>query len=123
MNICLFAAGVVSTAVFLIHTFVGGREIAAPLLAAKDLHPVPKFTQYYCWHLVTIVLAAMAAAYGFAAIDPSARDLAAFVTFLAAAFSVFGLILAPAKGQKYKHMPQGWLFVPVTALGVIGLLA
>ncbi len=122
MNWLILAAGAASGVICLIHVFAGGRHIAGPLLSARDLHDVPKYTQYYCWHLVTIVLAAMSLAFIYAAIGTGARDVAMVMGVIAAAFAVFGLIIVPVMKQSYREMPQGWLFVPVALLGIAGAL-
>lgn len=122
MNIAFACAASLGALWTGVHVFAGGRTVADPLLAAEDLKPVPKFTQYYCWHLVTLTLALMAVGFGIAAIADPGRMLGAFLTAMAAAFAVWGIVLAPIKGQSYGQMPQGWLFVPVAVAGLIGLM-
>lgn len=55
MNIWFLMAGLFSFAVCLTHIILGGREAARPLLDA-DLRAIPKYTNYYCWHMVTIII-------------------------------------------------------------------
>jgi len=123
MNYLLLAAAGLSAAVCLIHTFAGGRTIAAPLLKAQDLKPVPKYVTYYCWHIVTIVLAMIAGMFAVAGLRAESLDLGLTATALTAAFCLLGLAVPPLKKQKYTHMPQGWLFLPVAVLGVLGILS
>ncbi|EFO32710.1 conserved hypothetical protein [Roseibium sp. TrichSKD4] len=120
MNVYFLVAAILSLAVFLLHTFAGGRVIARPLLASTDLAIVPKLVSYYCWHLVTIVLFVIGTMYGLAALEPSSIDVAWFATILAGAFCAFGLVLPVWNRQSYKNMPQGWLFLPILILGIIG---
>lgn len=122
MNVWLFSASVVTAAIWGIHTFLGGRSIAQPLISANDLESVPKWTQYYCWHVVTITLAVMAIGLGYAAFVPDASDIAILIGLLAAAFSVFGLILPKRVNVSYAEMPQGFLFLPVAGLVAIALI-
>lgn len=122
MNMLILLAGGASGIICLIHVFAGGRHIARPLLGARDLHDVPKYTQYYCWHLVTIVLAAMSLAFLYAAFSAGARDVAMVMGVIAAAFAVFGLLIVPITKQSYRQMPQGWLFLPVALLGIAGAM-
>ncbi len=68
MNMFLLAAAVASFLTFGIHTIAGGISIARPFLASKDLHDVVKYTQYYCWHITTIVLFGMSAGFMWATI-------------------------------------------------------
>ncbi|GAB2186783.1 hypothetical protein [Roseibium sp. LAB1] len=123
MNGLLLAAAGLSAAVCLIHTFAGGRTIAVPLLNAADLHPVPKYVAYYCWHIVTIVLAMIAVMFALAGTRAESLDLGWVATALTASFCLLGLAVPPLKKQKYSQMPQGWLFLPIVVLGVLGVLS
>lgn len=118
VNLPFLVAGIVSVVVWAIHTFVGGSKVARPLLEAK-LGNTVKYTQYYCWHLVTIVLFMMASAFVYSAFRAS--DLGWVMTLLGGAFALWGLLLPPFVKQSYLNLPQGWLFVPVTAFGLWGL--
>ena len=113
------AAAIAAFATFLIHTILGGREIATPLLAATDLHRIPKYTSYYCWHMVTIVLFAMAAglAWGGWAGD---RALVVALFALAVAFCVLSLAMVRAFRVSPWHMPQWSLFLLIALLSGIG---
>jgi hypothetical protein len=51
-----------------VHTFVGGRQIARPLVEAVELPPVVRHTQYLCWHFTTVAIACMAVFFLVAAI-------------------------------------------------------
>ena len=121
MSVFWLAAAVVSAATCGVHTFVGGRVIAGPLLAAGDLRTVPKVTAYYCWHMVTIVLAAMAMGFGWAATNPRGATLACFLAGLAAAFALLNLGLAVAwRLHPLRGLPQWIFFVLIAGLGVAG---
>jgi heme/copper-type cytochrome/quinol oxidase subunit 3 len=123
MNMFLISAAILSVFVCLLHTFAGGRAIAVPLLKATDLHPVPKYVAYYCWHIVTIVLAMISVMFAVAAMRAQSMDLAWVATALTASFCLLGLVVPPMKKQRYKDMPQGWLFLPIFVLGVLGGVA
>jgi len=103
MNIWFVAAGALSFGITLLHLFGGGPTVAAPLLAAKGLNDVVRYLNYYCWHLVSISLALMALAFGWAA-----------------GFCIWGVALVILKQQQFREMPQGWLFLPVALLGFCG---
>ena len=120
MNTFFLVAGIWCAITWGIHTFLGGRAVAEPLLAAGDLRDTPKYTQFYCWHIVTILLAAMAGGLIYAAFAPGAEDLALLVAGLAIALAVWGLILPRAVGQSFGQMPQGWLLLPIGLLGLAG---
>ena len=122
MNTLLFMAGIWCAITWAIHTFAGGRVVAKPLLAAADLQDTPKYTQFYCWHIVTIVLAGMAGGLVYAAFVPGAADLALLVIALAFALGLWGLVLPRAVGQSFSQMPQGFLLLPIGLLGLAGLV-
>lgn len=114
-------AAALSAAICLIHIFAGGKQIAAPLRATEALHPVVRDTNYLCWHLTTAGIAAIALAFTLATLTANPA-YAVMGTILSGAFAATGLWLVPRIGQPYRHMPQGWLFVPATLLGLWGLL-
>lgn len=121
MNTWLALAAALAAATTLIHFILGGRHVAAPLLAAERLHAVPKFTMYYCWHLVTIVLAALALAFALVATGQGSRDLAIFATGGAALFCLWGLGMTGLFRLRIAHFPQWALFAAITASGALGL--
>lgn len=122
MNAWLVAAAAAAFATFLVHTFIGGRVIAAPLLAAGSLARVPRYTVYYCWHMVTLLLAAMAVALGWSALH---ANVALTVLMLVLALGFAGLSLALVLRFRVSpwHLPQWTFFVVIAALTAAGLWA
>lgn len=120
-NLWLFAAGVSAALSALIHVFAGGPEIARPLLRSNDIADVPKYVNYYCWHLVTLTITAMAAGLIWASFDTTQTGLAWMWTTMAILFTLWSLVLIKWKGQKLFHMPQWTLFGVISVLAVIGL--
>ncbi len=121
MNIYLIAAAVISLFTCLLHVFAASKPIVRPLLTATELHPVPKYTHYYCWHIVSLVLLSMPVGFLLAATRDGARDLGMLMTLLAGSFAVWSLFLVIWKKQKPLQMPQWALFLPTTILGGLGL--
>ncbi|HER26508.1 MAG TPA: hypothetical protein ENI69_05310 [Rhodospirillales bacterium] len=117
----IYAAIIVNFAIFLIHVFVGGPAIARPMLAATDLKTVAKLTNYYCWHLVSIVLFAMGLCWIWFLADPAAREVAILATGFSVAFLVWGLVLVVWKRQRHLEMPQ-WILFAASAAVSIGAL-
>jgi hypothetical protein len=115
-NVWFAAAGVMSLVTCATHITVGGRFIARPLLDARDITAIAKATNYYCWHLVTLAILGMAAAFGWAAWR-GAREFAVFATAEAAAFCALNVALFLAFRQGPLKMPQWALFLAVAALG------
>ena len=123
MSIALIIAGTLSAICFGLHVFMGGREVAAPLLAARDLGKRAKYVQYYCWHLVSISLFLMSVLFFWPALFGRAGDLARLGSVMAALFAGWGILLPPMMRQAaltYRDLPQGWLFVPIAVVGFWG---
>ena len=117
MNNWHFAAGLLSGATCLLHFFAGGPETVPPLLSAKELGTRPKFTAYYCWHLVTLMLATMSAGFLFAALGGAESVL---WTLLASASMFWSLGMIVKYKLRPTEFPQWMLFAPIAICGVIG---
>ncbi len=122
MNLSLVIAGVLAFAVCLIHLILGGREIVRPFLAADQLPTGLRYTMYFCWHLVSLSLAGMAAAFLMAARPGGPASLAAFATVGAASFALLNFAMNARLRLSFAQHPQGFLFVPVATFGAAGLL-
>lgn len=121
MSLPLIVAGVLALGVCLIHVVMGGRQIVRPFLAADHLPAGPRYTMYYCWHVVSLSLAAMAAAFLLAARPGGSATLAAFATVGAVSFAALNFGMNARLRLSFATHPQGFLFLPVAAFGVIGL--
>ncbi len=115
-----FAAGV-SALTLIVHVFAGGRSVARPLLDCA-LGDEARLTAYYCWHLTSLMIGTLSACFGWAALDPGAREVAIVATGLAGASAVWSGLLTVWKRQKVLTLPQWLLFVPIAALGIAGLV-
>lgn len=121
MNAWLLAASGLSAFTWAVHTFVGGPEVVPPLLSSS-VPWVPRMTHFYCWHLVTITLAAMAAGFGYAAFVPGGLDVGWSVFGLAVAFAAWSLALNGWKRPRpWWALPQWMLFVAVAGVALPGL--
>jgi hypothetical protein len=114
------AAAILTFLTWGVHTFVGTPSVAGPLLESS-MDPVAKYTNYYCWHGVTVVLAVMAGGYLYAALMPEGRDVAVLVTIVSAGFCLLGIGLVIQKKQTTKDMPQWVLFAIISAVAALGL--
>ncbi len=123
MNTYLAIAAVCSLFVTGLHFFLGGKEIARPLLEAKTLPNNVRCVQYFCWHITTLSLLLQAILFGIAAAYPTELSLAIVASALAGSIAVLGILMPLALKISYKTMPQGWLFVPIAVLGLAGILA
>lgn len=126
MNIWFVLAGVSAFAVCLTHVFLGGKEAARPLLATQSLGRIAKYTNYYCWHIVTIVIGVLGVMFFVAAWFSSAYELAWTASLLALSFSIWNIALYALKRAEFRNwfeLPQWLLFLPVWVFGFIGLLS
>lgn len=115
------AAASLSLLWLIVHLVLGGRQIARPLRQAPDLTPVVRDTQYLCWHFTSVAIGAMAILFALAVILETPA-YAVSATLLAAGFASVGIGIVVAIRGSHAVLPQGWLFVPVAALGLWGLM-
>ena len=105
---------------FVVHTFVGGRFVARPLLADRSLPPASKWLNYFCWHVTTALLAAVTVAMAWAAFDERLMPVVAFT----GVFAVISSVLSAAVALKARINP---LRFPSTSLlagtGIFALAA
>ena len=120
-NLLLLAAAAFALLTAFIHLLVGGKYIARPLLAS-DMHPVARYTNYYCWHMVTIILFVMAACYIWPILAPSDIAIAALATLLAWSFAIWSLGLMISTKSKIADLPQWTLFLAIALPGTARLL-
>ncbi|MEQ8657449.1 MAG: hypothetical protein RIC24_09100 [Hyphomicrobiales bacterium] len=105
---------------FFVHLLIGGKQIARPLLEDTALPQMAQQVLYVCWHFVSATIAVTALLFTLAVLlADSAHAIAG--TLLAAGFSLVGIAIGPLRGWRYGTIPQGWLFVPVVAMGLLGL--
>lgn len=117
------AASAIALLTFGVHTFVGGVFVARPLLAARELPRASLWLNYYCWHIVTVLLLAMSGGFAWAAARPEALELAAFLTLLAALLSPLCVWVAIRGRIAPWRFPATSLFALAAAAGLWGCLA
>lgn len=106
---------------FGVHTFVGGRYAAQPLLAAHEFDKASRWLNYFTWHMATVVLLVMAAGFAWAAFVPTARDVAGLLVVLAALFSPLCIWVALKGGIQPWRFPASWLFLLILGAGLWGV--
>ena len=120
-SLYFWLAGASSAVWFAVHFFIGGRDIARPLMQARAIDPVVRHTQYLCWHFTSVTIATMAGFFFWSAYSEISA-FAAAATVLALGFVVVGVGLVIGLKESHFKLPQGWLFLPVAGLGLFGLL-
>lgn len=117
-----FLAAMVSSGITgLTHVFLGGREVAKRLVATDGLVKMSKYTNYYCRHMVTIVLAAQTLTFWLVIQSPDERSLALVATGGAIVFMLWNVIMIANFKLGLRNFPQWILFFPTALLGLAGL--
>lgn len=102
-----------------VHVIVGERDVARPLRRSTTLDPLARDTAFLCWHLVSGTLALVTVLFALGITVSPHYAIAG--TLLAGEFVVVGFVLPRLIAVSYRQLPQGWLFVPVVALGLWGV--
>lgn len=119
-NLGFATAAVLSLITFGVHTFVGGRFVARPLLASSELPKASLWLNYFTWHMATVMLVIMAAGFGWAATSPDHFDVAVLLMAMAAAFSPLCIWVALKGGIAPWRFPASWLFLMILVAGLWG---
>ena len=82
----------------------------------------PKFTNYYCWHLVTITILAMALFFAIAALYPEAWELGLASTIISGTFTLLSVAIIAKSGLKPWLLPQWLFFGPIFVAGTIAFI-
>lgn len=119
-NLGFVAAAALSLITFAVHTFIGGRFAARPLLDAHDFHKASRWLNYFTWHMATVMLLFMTGGFAWAAVHPDAFDVAVLLMLMAASFSPLCVWVAIKGGIPPWRFPASWLFLLVLAAGLWG---
>lgn len=122
MNWFHLTAAVASLLTCFAHLFWGGYWAAKPLLGASDIQERPKLTIYYSWHIVTLMLFIMGCAFVYVSLFQFDIPLTVTVTSIAAACALLSIGLIVVRRLKPLDYPHWAFFIPITLLGVLGLL-
>ena len=123
MQIFLFwVAAAVAAITFYVHTFIGGDRVAQPLLADESLPLATKWLSYYCWHLVTIMIAAMTMFFAAVASFGIASPLVLAFSLFCLSCSGLSAIVAVKGGIAPWRFPSTTLFAIVGLAGTAGVL-
>lgn len=118
----IWAASASSLATFAVHAFVGGVFVARPLLSDPGLPKAAKWLAYYCWHVVTMLLLAMALAFSAVAMGLLARNAALGLSGFCAACSLLSIAVAIKARIEPWRFPSTTLFALTAALGFAAAL-
>lgn len=116
-------AAVLSLITFGVHTFVGGKFAARPLLAAHDFHKASRWLNYFTWHMATVILLFMAGGFAVGALYPGAFPAAVLLMLMAASFSPLCIWAALKGGIAPWRFPASWLFALIVIAALWGTFA
>jgi len=116
----LWGASATAALTWAVHTFIGGIHVARPLLADTGLPKAAKWLAYYCWHLVTLMLLAIAALFGSAALGQVSSALAGWIAVFCLACSALSIAVAIKGRIAPWRFPSTSLFALTGALGLVG---
>lgn len=121
-SVLLWSAAAAAAVTWVVHTFIGGMYVARPLLADASLPKAAKWLAYYCWHLVTLMIAGIAAAFAGAAFGLVEARLAAVLAIFCLACSALSAAIGIKGGIAPWRFPATSLFAIVGVLGLAGAL-
>lgn len=122
MNAWFLSAAGVAALICAIHVVAGGREAVRPLLASTELNRSAKYTHYYCWHLITITIAVLAAAFAYASRPGAGSDVAVLATGMSFLFALLSIVQIAIFRLPMKEFGQWVLFLGLALLGLAGLM-
>ncbi|MBK8629488.1 MAG: hypothetical protein IPN84_04580 [Sphingomonadales bacterium] len=122
-SIWFAAAALIAGVTFYVHTFIGGPRVAGPLLADGHLPKASKWLNYYCWHIVTILLAAMTLAFASVAMGWASHDIAWLLGGLSLLLSALSILVAVKGGINPLRFPSTSLFASVALMTLAGALS
>jgi len=105
-----------------VHTFVGGRVVARPLLADDSLPRASKWLNYYCWHIATVTILLIAAGFGWLAQTnawtPAHMAVLSALTAFTTALSALSAFVARKGGINPLRFPSTSLFAMIALTGL-----
>jgi hypothetical protein len=123
MQTSLFwVAAAVAAITFYVHTFIGGVRVAGPLLADESLPRATKWLAYYCWHLVTMMIAAMTLFFAAAASFGIASSMVLAFSLFCISCSALSAIVAIKGSIAPLRFPSTTLFAVMGLAGTAGAL-
>lgn len=123
MNLILGLASAAALVSFGVHTFVGGRYAARPLLGAIGLPVATIWLNYFTWHIVTVHLLVFAAVLAAGAVGLVHRDAVLLVAILAACVSLTSVAVTLKASIAPLRFPASYLLGVTAALAFWGAAA
>lgn len=118
----LWVAAVLSLVMTVGHVVIAGARVVRPLLADGSLPPQARWLAYFCWHVVTLLSAAMTLGFALVAAGSAPLELAAFLSLLVLSCAALGAVVAVRARLLPHRFPPPVLFLLVGVAGSAGVL-
>ena len=106
----LWCAASVAALTFYVHTFIGGRIVAAPLLEDTYLPKASKWLNYYCWHITTLYILISIGCLAWIAFHPNEIFALVVIAIQTTAFALLSALVAIKGGIPPLKFPSTSLF-------------
>lgn len=123
MSVGFLVAALAAAVGFFVHAFVGSRKVVVPFLRTPHVPPPARWLMFLCWHAVTVLLAAVAVGFAWAAWTSEGREIGLALTLLAGALAALTLYVARRARFNPLKLPPFVLFSVMAAAGGWSLLA
>jgi len=123
MNPWLFAASAGAIVSFCVHTFIGGRFAARPLLHSTNLPKATIWLNYFTWHIVTALLLVLAGVFGVGAFGRIHTDAVLVCALIAALISMISIAVTLRAGIAVHRFPASYLLGATATLAFAGVYA
>ncbi|MBL4620750.1 MAG: hypothetical protein JKX88_11710 [Marinicaulis sp.] len=117
MSLFLWTAAGLAGVTFVIHVFAGGKVAARPLLADASLPPESKWLNYYCWHITSVMIAFVCAAFIWLGASHPQPPMVILLSSLTASLALLSVGVALKGGVHPLRLPSTTLFAAISALG------
>jgi hypothetical protein len=116
MTFLIWATAAVAAVTFYVHTFIGGRVVAAPLLADTNLPKASKWLTYYCWHITSIYIFISVGCLVWIALNPAETFALAVISLQTCCFAILSIAVAIKGGIPPWKFPSTSLFAATALL-------
>lgn len=108
----ILAAAIVSAITFFVHTFIGGKFVARPLLDDTHLPKASKWLNYYCWHVTTVTIIFLTVAFVglHVSVPLTERTVLIFLAAFTSSLSALSALVALKGGINPLRFPSTSLF-------------
>lgn len=118
----LIGATLTAAVSFCVHTFVGGRFAARPLLDSSALPEATIWLNYFTWHVCTVWLAVLTALFACGAAGLVHRDAVILCSILAACISITSVAVTIKARIAIHRFPASYLLAITAVLGLWGAM-